>query len=147
MPLVKLPINIGLNKAIDEVGLRGYGAALQDCYVDLEGNVHRRPGLELLCDLGTGAAVEGLYWWDEQSMVIAVSGGETYKITDSSGSNTQISGDTFETGTRVIFSNYGDDALYAANGAKILRIALALNFLTIHKSKLSNKTTPTKVTT
>lgn len=121
MPTVKLPINLGLNKAIDEVGLKGYGAALQDCWVDREGNIHRRPGLTLLCDLGTGAAVDGLYWWDEEEIVIAVSDGETYEITASDGTKAQIAGDAFQKGTRVIFSNYGSD-LYAANGAKILEI-------------------------
>lgn len=121
MPTVKLPINAGLNKAIDEIGLKGYGAALQDCIVDELGNIHRRPGLTLLCDLGTAAKIDGLYWWDEQEWAVAVSGGETHKITDSSGTNAQIAGDTFGTGTRVVFDNYGTD-LYAANGAKILQI-------------------------
>ena len=122
MAIVKLPFNIGLNKAIDEIGLKGYGAALQDCWVDEEGNVHRRPGLSLLCDLGTGAAVDGLYWWDDQSLVIAISDGEIYKITASDGTKAQISGgDEFESGTRVEFSNFGS-TLYAANGAKIIAI-------------------------
>ena len=122
MAIVKLPFNIGLNKAIDEIGLKGYGVALQDCWVDEEGNVHRRPGLSLLCDLGTGAAVDGLYWWDDQSLVIAISDGEIYKITASDGTKAQISGgDEFESGTRVEFSNFGS-TLYAANGAKIIAI-------------------------
>ena len=128
MAIVKLPFNIGLNKAIDEIGLKGYGAALQDCWVDEEGNVHRRPGLSLLCDLGTGAAIDGLFWWDDRESVLAVSDGETYEITANDGTNALLSGDSFETGTRVIFSDYGDEAVYAANGAKIMRIATALSF-------------------
>ena len=101
---------------------------MQDCWVDEEGNVHRRHGLSLLCDLGTGAAIDGLFWWDDRESVLAVSDGETYEITANDGTNALLSGDSFETGTRVIFSDYGDEAVYAANGAKIMRIATALSF-------------------
>ncbi len=142
-PLIKeleIPINLGLNKALDEVGLRGYAAALQDCIVDEEGNVHRRPGLTSLCDLGTNAAIDGLYWWPEQEWAIAISDGETYKITDNSGTNSQISGDSFQAGTRVIFGNYGT-ALYAANGAKILKIPNSGNV-----AEIGDADAPTAVT-
>ena len=121
MPIVQLPINWGLNKAIEEVGLKSYGAALQDCFIDEQGNIHRRPGLSLLCDVGTSAKIDGLFWWDEQGWVIAVSNGNTFKITDINGTKANITGDTFQVGTRVKFGNYGT-ALYAANGARIVKI-------------------------
>ena len=126
MPIVKLPINWGLNKAVDEVGLQSYGAALQDCVIDEQGNVHRRPGLTLFCDLGTAVKIDGLFWWDEQTWAIAISNGSTFKITATNGTNTDITGDLFEIGTRVSFANFGS-AVYAANGGRIITIPTAGN--------------------
>ena len=139
MPIKKIPIHYGANKNIDEVGLTGMGAALMDGYVDELGNVNRRPGLEELCDLGTGAGIDGIYWWDEQSMAIVVSDGETWKITASDGTKAQLTGDSFETDTRVKFANFGD-ALYAANGAKIMKIT------TTTVAEMADGDAPTTVT-
>jgi hypothetical protein len=92
-----------------------------DTFVDIRGNINRRPGLEDLVDLGTDQPVDGLYWWDRQEWCIAISDGEIYKITASDGTNAQITGDSLESGTRVTFGDYGT-ALYAANGAQIVKI-------------------------
>lgn len=124
MPLVKLPINAGQVQAVDEIGLVTHGAAMVDVYIDELGNVNRRPGLVEFCDLGTAAKIDGLFWWDALSRVIAISNGHTYKITDNAGTFAKISGTLYnhEIGTRVTFSDFGDDALYSANGATIKRI-------------------------
>jgi hypothetical protein len=120
MPKVKLPINAGANLDIDEVGLVTDGAKMIDAFVDIRGNVNRRPGLVELVDLGTDQPVDGLYWWDRQEWCIAISDGEIYKITASDGTNAQITGDSLESGTRATFGDYGT-ALYAANGAQIVK--------------------------
>ena len=121
MPTKKLPIHKPPSRNTDELGLKGYGAQLYDGYIDDFGNVMRRPGLVELCDLGTSAAIDGLYWWDEESVAIAVSGTETHQITGSDGTNSQITGDYFESGARPMFGNYGS-TLYAANGGKIISV-------------------------
>jgi hypothetical protein len=118
---VPIPINVGANLDVDEVGLVTHGAKMMDAYVDIAGSVNRRPGLDDLVDLGTAQPIDGLYWWDRQEWCIAVSDGEIYKITAADGTNSQIAGDALESGTRVTFGDYGTQ-LYAANGAKIVKI-------------------------
>lgn len=119
-----LPINVGLNKAVDEVGLSTHNAAMQDCYVDELGGVNRRPGLVEFCDLGTAAAVDGLFWWEPQSMVIAVSNGDAFKITDNTGTFAALTmtGADFETGARVTWGDFGT-YLFGANGGKIKKLS------------------------
>lgn len=124
MPLVKLPINAGMIQAVDEVGLVTHGAAMVDVYIDELGSINRRPGLVEFVELGTSAAVDGLYWWGKQNVLIAVSGGKTFQVTDSSGTNAEITGSTHSTGTRVTFADFGA-ALYSANGLKIKKITTA----------------------
>ena len=125
MPIKKIPIHLAPSRNTDEIGLKGYGAQLYDGYIDDFGNVMRRPGLSLFATLGTSAAVDGLYWWDEQGVAIAISGGNTYKITAADGTFSEIAGDSFETGTRPIIGNYGS-TLYGANGKKIQTVTTSL---------------------
>jgi hypothetical protein len=121
MPKVKLPINAGANLDIDEVGLVTDGAKMIDTFVDIRGNINRRPGLEDLVDLGTDQPLTACIGGIRQEWCIAISDGEIYKITASDGTNAQITGDSLESGTRVTFGDYGT-ALYAANGAQIVKI-------------------------
>lgn len=123
MPLVDIPIHLGMVKAVDEVGLTTYNAALQDVYVDELGGVNRRPGLVEFCDLSTAASVDGLFWWEKQDWVVAVSSGDTFKITDSGGTVSQITHDDTDwaTGGRVTFADFGT-ALYGADGTLIKKI-------------------------
>lgn len=120
MTVVKIPINLGPNRAIDEVGLKGYNAFLYDGYVDGAGNVNRRPGLVEFCDLSVAAGIDGLYWWDRQSKAITVCDGDIYSI-NQNGVKTALGGDTLEVGYPVYFADFGID-LYAANGGKIVAI-------------------------
>ena len=107
----------------EELGLKGYSAMIVDGYLDENGNLLRRPGLTELCDLGTSAAVDGLYWWQDYEKCIAISNGEVHEITASDGTNSEIAsdGETFEVGTRPILSQHGT-SLYGANGGKIIKI-------------------------
>lgn len=119
MPIVKLPINYGPNKDVEEIGLVTHGAAMVDFIVDANGNLVRRPPLIEFCDLGTSAAVDGLYWWNRESIALAVSNGNIYKITDSNGSFTDITSDTLEIGNRVSFAEW-ENAVYMANEGTIV---------------------------
>lgn len=139
MPIADIPIHLGMVKAVDEVGLKTHSQAMVDVYVDEMGSVNRRPGLASFVNLGTSAAVDGLFWWPTQSMAIAISNGNTYKITASDGTFSQISGDSFATGTRVKFADWGTH-LYAANGANIKQIS------TSAVANLADADAPTTVT-
>ncbi len=119
--LKRLPIHEGINKAIDEVGLVTHGADMINVYVDDLLGVNRWPGYEEFADTGETAAVDGGYWWNSQSRAIAVCNGKTFQITDAIGTIAEISGDTFQTGTRVKFSDFGSN-LFGANGANINQI-------------------------
>ena len=140
--IVKLPISQGLVKTVDEIGLPAHGAAMQDCYVDELENVNRRPGLVELCDLSTSASVDGLFWWEEQQIALAVSNGNTYKITDGNGTFSQITHDNtnWATGTRVKFADFSTD-IYGANGGKIKQIPSTGNV-----SDMADGDAPTAVT-
>jgi len=140
--IVKLPISQSIVKAVDEVGLSTHGAAMIDCYVDELGNINRRPGYTELCDLRTSSPVDGLFWWEEKGWAIAVSAGNTYKITASNGAKSQITHDDtdFVSGTRVTFADFGTD-IYAANGGKIKKIPSSGNV-----TDIADADAPTAVT-
>lgn len=109
----------------EELGLKGFSAMVIDGYLDEFGNVMRRPGLVELCDLGTSAAVDALYWWQDQAICIAISNAEVWKITAADGTKSQLTDGAscaFEKGTRVILSQHGS-ALYGANGGNIISIS------------------------
>jgi hypothetical protein len=124
MPLVRLDISADVVKAIEEVGLVTHGAEMLDVYVDELGNINRRPGLVELCDLGTSASVDGLFWWEAEDMVLAVSNGDCFKITANDGtfSALTMTGADFEQGKRVTWADF-KTAIYAANGGKVKKIS------------------------
>ena len=121
MPQLPIPINLGPNKDIEEIGLSTHGAAAVDVYFDSNGNVARRPGLVELADTTVAYGVDGLYWWDRQEKVIVVTGGRIFEITASNGTFAEIDGDNFETGAPVYWADFGT-ALYGANGGRIVKI-------------------------
>jgi hypothetical protein len=87
-------------------------------YVDDLLNINRWPGYDEFADTGEASKVDGLFWWENQTRVIAQCNGKTFQITDSNGTIAEITGDTFEKNTRVKYADFGS-ALYAANGANI----------------------------
>lgn len=128
MPTVKLPIWSGSNKNVDEYGIGTLGAELRDAFIDELGNVRKRPGFELIEDLLTDEPVDGIYWWENQDCLIAVSNQIVFQITYNTGTEeydtnqySWATSDKLEAGTRVMFANYGS-VLYAANGGKIFKI-------------------------
>lgn len=120
MPIEPIPITTPIDKDVDEVGLSTYGAAKLNGYVNGAG-FNRWYGLSLFCDLGTASGVDGLFWWPNQSKVIAVSGGRTFLVNSSLGTFSEITGSTFQSNKRVTFADFGS-AVYAANGGKIVKI-------------------------
>lgn len=121
MPIKDLPITAAANINTEEVGLSTHGATMVNFFVDSNNNVCRWPGLIELCDLRTAKGIDGLFWWQRQGIAIAISDGKTFKITDSLGTKTEITGDEFNNGQIVSFAAW-DTSIYAANGGQIVEI-------------------------
>lgn len=121
MPRIRLPIERAMNaNALSGTEYQYFDADYVNCYVDEFGHIRRMWGYDEFCDSSEGAeAVDGIYWWDRQNMLIFVCNGKTFKVTGSDGSGlAQIAGDTFTADKRVIFADFGT-ALYAANTGTI----------------------------
>ena len=119
MPKVKLPINSIPYKNIDSISNERLGVDLIDGLIDDSESLVRRPALELKLDLNTGSPVDGLYWWDKKRLLMAVSWGDLFKIENNLTTVTNITGDKFNVGTKVIFTDNGE-FLFAANGGRII---------------------------
>lgn len=82
----------------------------------------RRPGLTLFKNIETGTAIDGVYWWASRAILVVVSNGGVYKITDSAGTLVSLGGVSLQTGTRVTFaeaSYAGVDYIFMANGGQV----------------------------
>lgn len=115
----ELPVTGDPFRNVDEAELDGVSPWVQDAYIDELGFTQKRPGLLDFITLGTNAGVDGLFWWDAKQVVIAVSGGRCWKITDAAGTKTELTGSTFRTGTRVTFAPNGN-TLVMANGGNMI---------------------------
>lgn len=115
----KLSIFREPHENVDQSGLDELNATVQDAYVNELKQTEKRPGLQELCDLGTTFGVDGLFWWNQKGVVLAVSAGRVWKITDLSGSLTELTGATLSTGTRVTFATNGTLTVMA-NGANMV---------------------------
>ncbi len=108
---------------VEEPELDGVSVSVVDAYVNELGHTVKRPGLEEWCDLGTGAKVDGLYWWDKQNVVLSVSSGRVFKHTDFTGTATELLGATLSSGTRVTFAS-GITSAVMANGGHMVHTDL-----------------------
>jgi len=96
------------------------GARLVNGYRNEFGNIVKRPGLgSAFVTTGETAKIDGLFWWDEKKIVIAVANGNIYSITGSDGTFTQLGGDTLQTGRKVSFAANAT-TLVMANGGKMV---------------------------
>lgn len=113
----------GSNKNVDQKFLNGINFTCRNGVVDELGNLTRRPGQSLFVDLGTAAAVTGLFYSAKHNVTIAVSGAQIFTI-NAAGTATDITGTgTPELGDLVTFADFGD-VVYCANGGKIISIPL-----------------------
>jgi hypothetical protein len=116
-----------------------------------ENGVRMRPGSEELVDLGTAIKVDGIYDWATQNIVVAVSNGSVFTISDgaaaffsyilletgdkivledgsgtllleSTATSTDVTNDTLNDGMRIKFAEYSDDILYLADGSRVFEL-------------------------
>ena len=108
----------------EEPEMDGVSVSVIDAYVNELGHTVKRPGLDEWADLGTSAKVDGLYWWEEQDVVLSVSNGRVFKHTDFTGTATELLGATLSAGSRVTFANDRTKAVMAS-GANMVHTDLA----------------------
>lgn len=119
-----LPLTGDAYANTDEVEMDGVSVSVIDAFVNELGHTIKRPGLDEWCDLGTGAGVDGLYWWDKQGVVLSVSAGRVFKHTDFTGTATELTGATLNSGTRVTFAS-GITSAVMANGGRMVHTDLS----------------------
>lgn len=107
---------------IDPVSKSIVGDALFDGYRNEADAFCSRFGLTEFVDLGTKKPGDGLFWWDKTGMVLAVSGGRAFSISQN-GTITELPGGDFTEGTTAIFSDGqkvdNSAFLYVCNGGKL----------------------------
>lgn len=111
------------NESVDDVQTDQSASTLIDAIpLVVEGklNIVKRPGLVTKIDFGTGLGIDGLFWWDKQRVVLVVSAGRVWKITDQAGTNVELTGSTaLQRGRIVTFAGDGSK-MAMANGGQIV---------------------------
>jgi hypothetical protein len=107
-------------------GIPGYhqttvqtGTVMRDVYINMAGDICKRPALDLLCSTGQTLSVNGLYYWEKNQKVFAVTGGKLFVASGNSASFAEI----VNTDTAFELANYQrvcwaehSTSIYAANG-------------------------------
>lgn len=90
MPTLPVPLFSPVYRNVDEEELSDESYELVDGYLDELGFTVKRPGMDLLLDLGLGSnhPIEGLFWWPQKSLGLAVCNNKIYKLTYPSGTLT-----------------------------------------------------------
>jgi hypothetical protein len=83
MPTVKVPLFSPVYRNVDKTELNDKSYELIDGYLDELGYNVRRPGLALALDLGYGTnfPIEGLFWWPQKSLALALCNNIVFKLT------------------------------------------------------------------
>ena len=125
-----IPINEKPDYNTDQIANAIASNDMWDCITEIAPGVgkvtRRRPALARVhADLGTGVQGDGLFWWDATSQLIGVSAGRVFSI-NQDGTFTDITGDTLNSGTPVIFAAGTDHLqspwLYMANGKLVYSV-------------------------
>ena len=129
MPIVKVPLTQPVYRNIDQSQLNDDNYLLINGYTDESGATNTRPGLSSLKDLGEGSnnGIDGLYYWNNKQVGYAVSNGNIYYLTYSSGvlTSQDIGGSSLANDVPVSFVS-GDkpsvstEYTFFANGGQIL---------------------------
>lgn len=126
--LKKIPVNYPLYADAPNIALSVLGSNLTNGFIeklpDAENQwiTRKRPGLSTpFAALSTVYGIQGLWWWDNKQLVVAVCNGVLYTI-NQQGTVTQLTGATLNTTGRVVFSAANEDGSYfaAANGGNIV---------------------------
>ena len=125
MTWTKTPLIGAPYESVEEVELTDINASIVDGYVNEMDHIIKRPGLDEWKDTGTSLPVDGLYWFDEQQCVIVVSNKRVWKITDSSGTMTELTGSTALLAGQVVSFATDGTKVVMANGAQMVHTDLS----------------------
>lgn len=120
MPWQAVPLFGQPYENVEEVELDTMCATVVDGYVNELDHVPMRPGYSSWKDTGTGLPIDGLFWWDDKQTVLAVSNKRVWKITDSAGTMTELTGSTALAASQQV--TFAPDATRCvmANGAQMV---------------------------
>lgn len=92
------------NQNISKESLETASEEIFDGFIDEAQAFRKRPGYALFCDLGNESPIDGLYYWEERGVILAVSAQKLYSIT-SAGVATLVGATTpFLIGSRATFA-------------------------------------------
>jgi hypothetical protein len=120
MPSARLPLVSPVNENLDPIESTVFADEIWDGFLNEAGSLVRRPGVKDFCTLPVSTKVDGLYFWEEVGVLVAVSNGNVYTI-DEDGNYTLI-GNGMNFGSKVSFAAYntsGDQRLAMCNGGSI----------------------------
>jgi hypothetical protein len=124
--VIKIPFKGKMYQNVDEIEFTGNAPFIMDGWVDELGNTHKRPGLVEWTDLETDLPVDGLKWDNNLHCGFAVSGGKTFKLSDSEGTPEDITTDYLLKGTRPSIATISTPAISSgfttilANGGRMV---------------------------
>jgi len=129
MPTMPVPLFESVQKGAEEVELNQDGLRLVDGYRTVKEGTTSRFGSKALFSVSdaTGFGVDGLFYWSEKGCVIAVAGGQVYKLTYTSETPEVAS---LSNGVALLNSNrpvtFSTDvsSIYMANGGRIVSVAV-----------------------
>lgn len=123
-----IPLITQSYETVDDVQVDQYNATAIDVMpvqVEDKTQLVKRPGLVEFVDLGTNSPVDGLYWYDRGRVVLAVSDGRVFKITDQLGTNVELVGSTsLQSNAPVSFAGTTALSVAMANGGRIVHTDL-----------------------
>ena len=123
MPIQKLPFNAKPYQRSDYPNQYSRDNEWKDelinWFIDTDSSVRKRFGYSLFKDVGVTTPIDGFYFWKLKGLLYVVSGGRTFKITDKTGTMTEVTQDSLLSGYRPSFAETGT-YLFMCNGQNLL---------------------------
>lgn len=108
---------------VDDVQLDQFASTIVDgvpVIVEDKLQIQKRPGLKAWVDLGTRLPIDGLFWWDQQQVALAISGGRVWKIIDAGGTKVELLGSTDLLQSSLVTFAGDSTRMVMANGGKMV---------------------------
>lgn len=104
---------------VDETGTGDFSVKVTNAYIDEANHVRKRPGLKAWCELGTNAPVDGLFWWETQETLVALSDSRVWLINENGWPTEKSGAATFLKNMPATFT-FDTNRAYMANGGSIV---------------------------
>lgn len=122
METKKIPLFGPVYKNAGESSLNAQNTAIYDAYIDYQidgmATLNRRPGLDQFYDLNTNQPIDGVYYWQDRGIFVAVSNGQVFTVSPSGVVVDQTSA-TLNIGQPVFFASTGTQ-LFMCNGGRLV---------------------------